>query len=327
MKTIQYILLFILTFLINSCTMKEEVLATHYDIDLSDAPGIPTLFAEGIISTSMNERDLAISPEANEIVFTEGNINGSRRALFHMLYEEEGWTPPEVLVFSGSYQDIEPFFSPDGTQLFFASTRPIGEDSSRTDYNIWYVERNESGSRYGPPQPVGLQINTIADEFYPSIGKSGNLYFTAAYSNGFGREDIYVARLVNGTYMKPEPLDSAINTVSYEFNAFVSPDEDLIIFSSYGREDDLGGGDLYISRKDQQGNWIPSKNLGESVNSGSLDYCPFIDFERNVFYFTSNRFPANQGKITHIDDLKNEYESVLNSLGNIYKMNLFNLVD
>jgi hypothetical protein len=38
-----------------------------------------------------------------------------------------------------------------------------------------------------------------------------------------------------------------VNSKGYDFNAFIDPDENYIIFSSYKRPDDLGGGDLYYS--------------------------------------------------------------------------------
>ncbi|MGO8055647.1 hypothetical protein, partial [Rhizobium leguminosarum] len=107
-----------------------------------------------------------------------------------------------------------------------------------------------------------------------------------AYKNGIGKEDIYMARINNGKYEEPVALDSAVNSKTYEFNAFVSPDESFIIFSSFGRKDDLGGGDLYMSVKDEKGEWQPAKHLS-ILNTTRIDYCPFVSNNKKILFFTS----------------------------------------
>jgi WD40-like Beta Propeller Repeat len=93
----------------------------------------------------------------------------------------------------------------------------------------------------------------------------------------------------NGQYQSPVPVSTAVNSKGYEFNAFVDPDEQFILFTGYGRKDDLGKGDLYISRKDAKGEWQEAKNLGALVNSKGLDYCPFVSWDKRTLFFTSNR--------------------------------------
>lgn len=222
--------------------------------------------------------------------------------------------------FSGRYSDIEPFFSTDGKKLFFASDRPVNGDTTRNDYNIWVSQRKDQ--QWSEPEPLQPIINTEHDEFFPSLGRNGNLYFTCARENGIGKEDIYLSRYVDGKYIKPEPLDTNVNTATYEFNAYVSPEEDLIIFSSYGRKDDLGGGDLYYSKKDHEGNWTPSENMGSLINSVSLDYCPFVDFPRSNFYFTSDRNTKSDKKITGVGEIEQLASGILNGMGNIYRIHL-----
>ena len=106
-----------------------------------------------------------------------------------------------------------------------------------------------------------------------------------------------------------------------EFNAYVSPDEDLIVFTSYGRSDDLGSGDLYFSRKDSLGRWTNSKNLGKDVNSTALDYCPYLDVETGIFYFTSERFPSETQEFTIVTEFVGYADDVYNGLGNILRIN------
>ncbi len=289
-------------------------------IDLGSVPSRVEVFADGIVSTTLFERDIAISPDGNEIIFTLGDYRQSRRCLVRFVKVDGMWSKKEILSFSGRYHDIEPAFSVDGKKLFFASNRPVGADSTRSDYNIWVSDR--TGHTWGEPQPLMQEINSRQDEFYPSVSRNGNLYFTSVRENGVGSEDIFVSRWVDGSYLYPEPLDSAINTSTYEFNAYVTPDEDLIIFSSFGRKDDLGGGDLYYSRKDKFGNWKPALNMGPKVNSAYIDFCPFIDFQRGNFYFTSQRVIPSDAKLQSISELEEYSNGVLNGMGNIFRVGL-----
>lgn len=289
-------------------------------LDLAATSAYPTLVGPDIISTPLYERDFALSPQGDEIIFTRGDQRQKRRCLVVVKKSEAGWGVPEILNLSGTYHDIEPFYHKEGNRLYFASNRPIYGDSTRTDYNIWYSDR--VSGQWGNPVPLDSIINSKGDEFYPSVAQNGNLYFTASRADGLGKEDIFMSRWAHGSYQQPMVLDAAINSPFYEFNAYVSPAEDFIIFSAFGRPDDIGGGDLYISQKDASGQWLPSRNLGAVVNSNTLDFCPFVDWNTRQLYFTSDRRSPIPETITSIEDLKAMSLSILNGYGNIYKISL-----
>lgn len=286
---------------------------------LEATPDSVELFAPGIISTSLYERDFAISPSRDEIVYTLADYGRSKRCLVTIRRENEKWSAPKVISFSGQYHDIEPFFTADGLKLYFASNRPMN-DTLRNDYNIWVSEKTSQG--WGEPIPLDTLINSENDEFFPSLSKNNNLYFTSVRKNGIGAEDIFISKNINGNFTAPVPLDTAINTKRYEFNAWVNQNETLIIFSSFGRKDDLGGGDLYFSRKDDNGNWTQAKNMGPVINSDKLDYCPLVDETTGNFYFTSDRFSSSVNKIEKVSEIKELANGLQNGMGNIYRINL-----
>jgi Tol biopolymer transport system component len=279
-------------------------------------PSSVNLFAPGFLSTAMNERDFALSPDGTEIYFTISTPKSTFQTIAICRKLKDGWSKPEVAPFAGHFTDLEPAFSVDGNTLYFSSNRPI-QGSIAKDFDIWKV--NRVGNTWGQPENLGTTINTETDEFYPSIAKNGNLYFTATYAGGPGREDIYVSRFHQNQYQKPVPLDSAVNSKFYEFNAFVSPNEDYILFTSYGRKDDSGGGDLYISVKDKSGNWKPSQNL-KQVNSKQLDYCPFVSPDGKSLFFTSDRHQLPTSFTMRIDyqTISQYKDQTLNGNGNLY---------
>lgn len=152
------------------------------------------------------------------------------------------------------------------------------------------------------------------------MAKNGNLYFTTQLEGGKGKEDIVVCKWENGQYLAPQSLPEAINSAGYEFNAFIDPSEQFLIFSAYGRKDGHGGGDLYISRKDNRGNWYPAVNLGNSVNSTGLDYCPFVSWDGEYLFFTSNKtnFKTPFEKPVNYKTLKARLSGPENGLDNIF---------
>lgn len=285
------------------------------------------MLGKDFISTAINERDFALSPDGKEILFTISTPKSTFQTIVYSKQVSEGkWSPLEVVSFAGNFSDLEPAFSPDGNTIYFSSNRPLSGNVVK-DFDIWKVSRKGSG--WGSPENVGSPVNTEADEFYPSITKSGNLYFTATYNDGPGREDIYVAQYQNGQYQKPVALDTTINSKFYEFNAFVSADEKYILFTSYGRADDMGGGDLYMSTRDANGNWQPAKNMA-ALNSKQLDYCPFISADGKRLFITSDRHQLpTTFSIQHAtyQDIQKLSVAPLNGNGNIYWIDFQTVLD
>jgi len=281
-------------------------------------PATLTLFGENSISTFSNERDFAMSPDGKEIYYTVSTPKSSVQTIVFCKQVKAGvWTSPEVVSFAGTYSDLEPAFSADGKTLYFSSNRPVA-GTMPGNFDIWKVTR--AGSGWSTPVNLGSPVNTEADEFYPSVASNGNLYFTAAYARGIGKEDIYLAAFSKNEYQKPIALDTAVNSKLYEFNAFVSPDERYILFTSYGRKDDAGGGDLYMSEKGVDGKWQVAINL-KSINSRQLDYCPYVSPDGKTLFITSERhqlptfFSESRATYQQIVDIG---KSATNGTGNIY---------
>jgi Tol biopolymer transport system component len=295
--------------------------------NVKPAVPMPKLFEEGVVSTSLYERDMAISPDGNEMFYTVAMRPSSFQTIIHRVKTKDGqWSAPKVASFSGQFTDLEPAFSADGKKLFFCSNRPLTGMKSK-DFDIWFMEKKDGV--WGEPQNVGNTINSDKDEFYPSVAQNGNLYFTATRKGGIGREDIYLARWRDGQYADPEVLDTAINSSMYEFNAYISPDEQFILFSSFGRAGEKGGGDLYISLKDATGHWQPARNM-VMLNSEKLDYCPFVSFDKKTMFFTSDRHDLSSsfpGKPVSFSQLQHFSSSALNGGGNIYFINFSDLLN
>lgn len=261
---------------------------------------------------------MAISPAGNELFYTIQYYRGLISVIMHSKKTNGKWSKPEVASFSGVYGDLEPAFSADGTKLFFVSNRSLNEEGKTKDYDIWFVTKQNG--EWANPQNAGGPVNSDKDEFYPSLTRHGDIYFTRGVD---GREeDILFCKYSNGKYEEAVALPDAVNSVNDEFNAFIDPDEQFILFSVYGRKDDNGGGDLYISKKSEKGEWTQAVSLQLPVNSSALDYCPYITPDKKYFFFTSSRHAMKKtfAQKQNMASLEKLIHSPLNGYDNIYWM-------
>lgn len=268
----------------------------------------------------LNVRDFCISEDGNEAFFTIQSPLQDISQIVFIKKELNGWTEPELMPFSTSYMDLEPFLSHDGKRLFFVSDRPLNDSSKeKKDFDIWYVERNGPQQKWSIPKNIGSPVNSDLNEFYPAVSKNNNLYFTLESPNGLGKDDIYLSRWENGAYSIPQLLDENINSTGYEFNAFISKKEDFILFSRYNEDDGLGSGDLYISLKDEKGDWQKAKNIGTPINTKYMEYCPFYDEPNQTLYFTSRRNNLPPKAFDSVSDFQEYINQSNNGLSKIYK--------
>lgn len=278
---------------------------------------------DNALNEFINVRDFCISKDGNEAFFTLQSPNQEISQLAYIKKTANEWSKPELLPFCDSYMYLEPFLSFNNNRLFFVSDRPLDDSSNnKKDFDIWYVDRKSKDDQWSSPKNLGKPVNSELDEFYPSVSKNNNLYFTMVSSSGLGKDDIYFCKWENNTYSNPVLLDENINGIGYEFNAYISENEDFIIYSKYKEEDGHGSGDLYISKKDENGKWKKATNLGIPINTKYMEYCPFYDEQNQILYFTSKRNTIKPRKFNSISDFKKYINEANNGLSKIYMTSL-----
>lgn len=284
------------------------------------ATGAVEPFLADVLANHPGVRDLALRTDGEELYFSSQSLFGEVSAIMALKRCGENWGEVGLAPFSGDYRDLEPFFSPDGLQLFFASNRPLEAGDPAKDFDIWYVARSNLDSPWGEPVNLGEPVNSGGNEFYPAVTAEGDLYFTSDRASSKGEDDIFHSRREAAGYADPVSLGEAINSEGYEFNAWISPDGRTMIYTAYNREGGLGSGDLYISRKRKDGEWSPSENLGPEINSDRMDYCPFVD-TNGLLYFTSKRiaFPAEPYGIRTADELLQITSKPANGQSRLYR--------
>jgi hypothetical protein len=249
----------------------------------------PKVFAPELISKAdESEFGSVFNKDATEFYYGV-DVNGKAEILYTRL-EGENWSTPKILLSHDKYSLNDPFLSPDENRMYFISNKALESDDVKEDYDIWYIERE--GEKWNPKMiNAGSNINTNMNEYYISFAKNGSMYFSSnkdAEENRQHNFNIYSSKFKNGTFQKPNLLGGSINTNAYEADAFISLDESYVIFCSI-RKEGFGQGDLYISFKDDAGNWSKAKNMGSVINTTGHELCPFVTKDGKYFFYTSNQ--------------------------------------
>lgn len=246
------------------------------------------LFAPNLVSTDQSEIGSVFSADLTEFYFTTWTPETGTKIM--VTRQVVGtWIAPELASFSNHPSDVDVAISRDNSRIFFGTRRPRpGEAEDRQDgFDIWYADRTTTG--WSNEEYLGPVVNSGKSQVYPTVTADGTLYFQSVREDGYGKADIYRSRLVDGVYQEPENLGATVNSEHYEGDVYVAPDESYLIISIYGRDDDLGGGDLYVSFRRPDDEWSPPKNLGPSINSSKRDFCPMVSPDGKYLFFSSKR--------------------------------------
>jgi hypothetical protein len=273
------------------------------------------LFGAGMVSTGLPELNTAFFPGGKEVIFSVQY--GDFRWALVMAREEAGrWRKPEVAPFSGEFGGVDPFVSYDGNRVYFCSNRPLkAGDPVKRDYDIWYVDR--AGGSWAEPVRLGAPINTDAHEFYPTLTRSGTMYFGSRRPGGLGQADIYRAELVDGRYDAVECLPEPVNSPGSEGDALIAPDESYIIVSSYRDVPPPGLADLFVSFRSPEGKWSSLVNMGPGVNSPGGENCQILSPCGRYLFFTSRRYSLEKSPATY-DGLVRAFNEPLNAYGDSF---------
>ena len=248
------------------------------------------VFAPGIVSTGLSERDIAITPEGDEIFFSQFAGNYTFGAIMRVRRVGGQWQAPEVAPFSGTPGDLdlEPALSWDGSRLYFFSNRPDPPRRSERNEDIWVADRLPGGG-WSAPRALGAPVNSEHKEYFPSLTRTGTIYFTRE-DIGSGDSAIFRCRMVDGAWAPAERLPAAVNSGNARFNAFVAHDESYLIYGMTGRKDSLGSVDYFVAFRRPDDTWSEPVNLGPTVNSpGQHEYSPYVTRDGRYLFFMSGR--------------------------------------
>lgn len=190
-------------------------------------------------------------------------------------------------------------FTPDGKMMYFSRESFFKKqyetiDSINTKFSVLQLYRvRKQGEGFG--LPMGLKINSNAYSVKnPTISADGKtLYFASDMPGGFGKFDIYKAKIYpGGNVGKPLNLGQHINTAGQEMFPFISQ-SNILYFSSNGHLG-LGNLDVFYAKLNSNGAFENATNLAQPINSSNDDFAFSINETTGKGFVSSNR-PGGKG--------------------------------
>jgi FG-GAP-like repeat/Secretion system C-terminal sorting domain len=265
----------------NSIYFNESSINTSYEYLGQTPPGlIPERFPPDSLLGNSEWWWIGspiFSPNGLEMISSRHCVGVFKNpALYLMEVENQNWSTPYIPDFCSNTSGASPSYTFSGDTLFFTSYHP--------EIAIFFVVRD--GNNWS--DPVKLIIPKPANAFFIgsiSVAKSGSIYYELFSSNDV---DLYKSDYVDGEYSEPINLGAAINSPAREFGVFVDPYEQYIIYSSL-RSGGYGNGDLYLSIKNSNDEWMNARNLGSTINSAEDDFGPYISRDNKYFFFCTSK--------------------------------------
>lgn len=182
--------------------------------------------------------------------------------------------PLKEYINQGSVND-RPVVSFDGKTMAYTERRGLE--------TVIYVTRKE-GDSWGTPADITLEASMGTDCQTTSLNSDGSELYL--FKNDGYDGNIYMTAFTNGKWSPIVKLNKNINTKYYESHASISPDGKKLYFTS-NREGGIGELDLWVSEKDQTGDWGVPLNLGNAVNTPYNEDTPFISSDGLTLTFSS----------------------------------------
>jgi tricorn protease-like protein len=191
----------------------------------------------------------------------------------------KGWSEPRAVSFNSPANDFDPSFAPDGSGIYFFSNRAGGLGGD----DIYFAPVARGG--YGAPRNLGPRVNSVKDEWGPTLSSDGQrLLFASDGRGGTGKHDLFISRRDGAGWAEAVNLGSTVSSALDDFDAAFLDDGRSIAFASERRGVETAH--LYVSMW-TDGAYRAPVWLGAKVNhAGKWNFGAAARIgERGVLYY------------------------------------------
>lgn len=171
-------------------------------------------------------------------------------------------------------EEYAPVISADGQTLLFCG-RFRADNLGKEDIFI----AHRSGGEWQAPQLL-RDLSSAADNEAPEAISADNNTMLLFVDGELG-----ISEKTADGWSPVEKLPSTINRSYWQADARITADGKAMLFAS--EEGDYGKRDIYVSVKDEEGNWGEAINLGPVINTTEVDRTPFLHPDMKTLYFSS----------------------------------------
>lgn len=253
------------------------------------------------VNTELPEYFPALSADNKYLLFTrrlidKSTYSGFNEDFFISKFDGHNWMDAQPLKgINSQNNEGAPTISPNGQFLIFTSCEDPYEayGQGRSGYgscDLFYAYN--IGGKWTNPKNLSTPVNTQHWETQPSFSSDGKtLYFIRGLKTrqGIKNQDIYFSELSEGgVWSTPQRLSEVVNTEGREESVFIHPDSKTLYFSSDGHPG-MGGLDIFMTQKGDDGSWSTPVNLGYPINTFNDENSLLVDAEGKFAYFASDR--------------------------------------
>lgn len=292
----------------NNATVAEMLeLAAFRDFAMDHPVSFQPESVGNQVNTSADEYVNMLQFDGSQLLFTRKIDLGDgfqKEFLFVSKWDGAAWDAAQQLPFAAFPENVDlaaAFISADGKKLYLTGCG-WGRDSGCDLYvSQWYE------GQWTMPQRLKGSINTNSWESQPCVSADGKeLYFV---SRRDGNADIYRSqRNADGSWGEPQNLGTPINTKGTEMAPFLHPDGRTLYFSS-NKHIGMGGFDLFMSRRGEDGMWQEPVNLGFPINTNGDEINFFVAADGKTAFMSSVREGGQGGFDIYTFELPEEIRS------------------
>ena len=187
--------------------------------------------------------------------------------------------------------------SPDGSKWYFTLRRKVVDRKSGPAAQT----RIEELLCEGIPNAAGMNVrpldhpfNSGLNEGSPSVSADDQwmvLTSCAADASGYRNCDLFMAHREQGEWSTLRPITELSLPKSWDSQATLSANANLIVFSS-DRPGGRGGLDLWSSHRLSDAEWSEPVNLGSEINTDGDEKSPFLHADGRTLFFSSDGHPG-----------------------------------
>jgi len=187
-------------------------------------------------------------------------------------------------------EESMPVISPDGDKLYFVRTFYQGNTGGKlSGQDIWVSLRNEL-NEWGPATNNFKNINNQRNNAVVGTDSTEtSIFLLNSYRpNTTKIHGIAKSIKIDSTWSKP--YDIKINGLESDnsFIGFYINKEENVLLISMNAANSYGEEDLFISLKEENGQWTNPENLGATVNSKGFEISPFLSDDGKTLFFASD---------------------------------------
>jgi Tol biopolymer transport system component len=242
------------------------------------------------INSGSKDEHATFTPDGHTMVFASTREGGFGAYDLYASHLENGeWTKAELLPFpiNTHKDDFDPFITPEGKKLIFASNR----DNSDKYWDCDIYVASWSGKKWTDPE---LYDPVFVTPDKPDWGATITRDFeTFIFSSGRNLDKPHSVQIFQSFWLRnkwsvPELLPFPVNAGKWEATPYITPDGKTLYLNSIRGGPDKKDVDIWRFEF-KEGKWTNPRLMDGPFLSDKQDYDPCLSPDGKKFYFTSDR--------------------------------------